>query len=155
MNPGLKYLHKIKTPLLIVDMISALLILLFLYTALSKLWSYESFKSVLIMSPLLRPFAGIIAWLLPVLEIGIVLLLFFPKTRLKGLYAALIIITVFTGYITYMIIFTPRLICNCGGVIKSLTWTQHIFFNLFWLLLIVAGIALYRKIKKAITTVPP
>lgn len=155
MNSGLKYKHKIKRPLLIVDMISALLMLLFLYTALSKLWSYGSFKSVLIMSPLIRPFAGIIAWLLPVIEIGIVLLLFFPKTRLKGLYVSLIIMAVFTVYITYMIIFTPRLICNCGGVLKSLTWTQHIFFNLFWLLFTVTGIVLYRKIKKAVTTVPP
>ena len=155
MSLKLKYFHKINKQIVIADMISALLIVLFLYAALSKLWAYESFKSVLIMSPLLRPFAGIIARLLPILEIGIVLLLFFPKTRVKGLYTALIILTVFTGYITYMIIFTPRLICNCGGVLKSLTWTQHIFFNLFWILLTVAAIALYQQIKKAITTVPP
>jgi len=116
----LKYRLKINKLILITDIISASLMLLFLYTAVSKLLNYESFKSVLIMSPFLRPFAGIIAWVLPAAEIVIVILLFFQKTRLKGL-----------------------------------TWTQHIFFNLFLLLLTVTGIVLYRKINNVATIVPP
>ena len=145
---------KINNLLLIVDIISAVILLLFLYTAVSKLLDYEKFRSVLIMSPLLRPFAGMIAWALPFGEIGIVLLLLFPKTKLNGLYTAFVTIIVFTLYITYMVIFTPRLPCSCGGVLKSLTWSQHIFFNLFLLLLTGTAIALSRKIKKVIT-VPP
>ena len=99
---------KIDKFLLIVDSISAAVLLLFLYTAISKLFDYENFKSVLIMSPLLRLFAGIIAWALPVVEIGIVLLLVFPKTRIKGLYTAFITLVIFTIYIIYMVIFTLR-----------------------------------------------
>ena len=151
----LKYGLKINKLILITDIISASLMLLLLYTAVSKLLNYESFKSVLIMSPFLRPFAGIIAWLLPAAEIVIVILLFFQKTRLKGLYVSFITIAIFTVYITCMVIFTPRLPCNCGGVLKSLTWTQHIFFNLFILLLTVTGIVLYRKINNVATIVPP
>lgn len=154
MNLILKYPHKINKPVLIVDTITAAVLLLFLYTAISKLSDFENFKSVLIMSPLLRPFAGIIAWALPVAEIGIVLLLVFPKTRIKGLYTAFIMLVVFTIYIIYMVTFTPRLPCSCGGVLKSLTWTQHIFFNLFLLLLTGTAIVLTRKFKKVIT-VPP
>jgi hypothetical protein len=144
----------IKQAVLIVDIISAAILLLFLYTAVSKLLDYQHFKSVLIMSPLLRPLAGIIAWALPVGEIGIVLLLVFQKAKLKGLYTAFITLVVFTIYIIYMVIFTPRLPCSCGGVLKSLTWSQHIVFNLFVLLLITIAILLSRKIKKVIT-VPP
>lgn len=154
MNLILKYPHKINKPVLIVDTITAAVLLLFLYTAISKLSDFENFKSVLIMSPLLRPFAGIIAWALPVAEIGIVLLLVFPKTRIKGLYTAFIMLVVFTIYIIYMVTFTPRLPCSCGGVLKSLTWTQHIFFNLFLLLLTGTAIVLTKKFKKVIT-VPP
>lgn len=145
---------KITKPRLIVDIICAAILLLFLYTALRKLLDLGNFKSVLIMSPLMRPFAGIIAWALPIAEIGIVLLLVFPKTKVKGLYTAFITLVIFTIYIIYMVIFTPRLPCSCGGVLKSLTWTQHIFFNLFWILMAVTGIAIYRQIKKVIT-VPP
>jgi hypothetical protein len=145
---------KITKPRLIVDIICAAILLLFLYTALSKLLDFGNFKSVLIMSPLMRPFAGIIAWALPIAEIGIVLLLVFPKTKVKGLYTAFITLVIFTIYIIYMVIFTPRPPCSCGGVLKSLTWTQHIFFNLFWILMAVTGIAIYRQIKKVIT-VPP
>ena len=160
MKHQVKYIIKqkdqsqINKPLFIADIISAAVLSLFLYTAISKLFDYENFKSVLIMSPLLRPFAGIIAWALPVSEIGIVLLLVFPKTKIKGLYTAIITLVIFTIYIIYMVIFTPRLPCSCGGVLKSLTWTQHIFFNLFWILLTVTGIALNRQIEKVIT-VPP
>jgi len=145
---------KIKKAVLIIDIISAGILLLFLYTAVSKLLDDQHFKSVLIMSPLLHPFAGIVAWALPIAEIAIVLLLLLPKTKLNGLYTAFVAIVIFTIYITYMIIFTPRLPCSCGGVLKSLTWAQHIFFNLLLLLLIATAIGLSRKIKKAIT-VPP
>jgi hypothetical protein len=145
---------KFKKAVLIADIISASILLLFLYTAVNKLLDYEHFKSVMIMSPLLHPFAGTIAWVLPIGEIGIVLLLLFPKTKLNGLYTAFVAIVIFTLYIIYMIIFTPRLPCSCGGVLKSLTWTQHIYFNLFLLLLTGIAIVLSCKIKKGIT-VPP
>lgn len=143
------------TALFMADTISAILILLFLYTALSKLWDYEHFKSVLFMSPLLRPISSVIAWFLPLVEIIIVLLLFFSQTREKGLIGTGVIMILFTAYIFYMVVFTPRLPCSCGGVLKSLTWTQHIFFNLFILLLTGVAMWLYRKIKKQILIVPP
>lgn len=145
---------KIKKAAFIIDLISASILLLFLYTAVSKLLDYDHFKSVMILSPLLHPFAGIIAWALPIFEIGIVLLLLFSKTKLNGLYTAFVAIVIFTIYIIYMIIFTPRLPCSCGGILKSLTWTEHIFLNLFLLLLIGIAIVLSTKIKKGIK-VPP
>jgi hypothetical protein len=149
-----KHTLKTKKAVLIVDIISAVILLLFLYTAVSKLLDYQHFKSVMIMSPLLHPFAGIIAWVLPISEIAIVLLLLFPKTKLNGLYTAFVAMVIFTIYIIYMILFTPRLPCSCGGVLKSLTWTQHIFFNLFLLLLTGVAIILSWNIKKGITAPP-
>jgi hypothetical protein len=148
MNLTLKYEHKNNRLIFIGDIISALLLLLFLYTSLSKLADHETFKNVLSASPLLKPVAGIVAWLLPVTELGIVVLLFVPFLRIKGLYASFILISLFTLYLIYMIIFTPHLPCSCGGVIKLLTWPQHIFFNLFFLLLSFTGIHLYKRTSK-------
>jgi hypothetical protein len=155
MNFTLKYLPNIKKSVFIADIISALLLILFLYTSLSKLADYQVFKNVLAASPLLKPFAGIIGWLLPVAEILIVGLLFIPAIRLKGLYASLILISLFTLYLIYMITFTPELPCNCGGVLKFLSWPQHVFFNLFFILLSYIGIALYKGNKNRRSDCPP
>jgi hypothetical protein len=151
----LKYQHKIKKSVLIIDIISALLLVLFLYTSLSKLAEHETFKNVLIRSPLLNPIAGVVAWLLPVTELAIAMLLFIPCSREKGLYASFIMISLFTLYLIYMIAFTPDLPCQCGGVVKLLTWKQHIFFNLFFIFLAILGIVLYQKNKSTTSSPPP
>jgi len=91
MSNDLKYGHKINKLILIADIISGVVLLLFLYTSLRKMTEYEVFKNVLSVSPLLKPFAGTIAWVLPVTELGIVALLFIPSVRLKGLYASFFI----------------------------------------------------------------
>jgi uncharacterized membrane protein YphA (DoxX/SURF4 family) len=145
----------INRPVMIADILSALLLLLFLYTSLSKLADYETFKNVLTASPLLKPVAGAAGWLLPVSELLIAILLFVPALRLKGLYASFILIIIFTVYLIYMIAFTTGLPCSCGGVLKTLTWPQHILFNLFFILLSLAGILLHKKGKKIKRDHPP
>lgn len=154
MNLTFTYPHKINT-VLIADTISAMLLLLFLYTALSKLSDYESFRFVLSKSPLLKHYAGFIAVALPVEELLVALLLFIPPTRVTGLYISFILISLFTLYLIYMITFTPDLPCNCGGVLKLLSWKQHIFFNLFFIVLCLAGIFLYKRNKNRRSSPPP
>ena len=154
MNSILKYQQKKDKPVL-ADIISGVVLLLFLYTSLSKLADYETFKNVLSASPSLKPVAGVVAWLLPVTELVIVVLLFIPAMRLKGLYTSSILISLFTLYLIYMITFTPHLPCNCGGVLKLLTWPQHIFFNLFFILLSITGILLYKRNKNTGSDYPP
>lgn len=140
--------------IIIADSISSLMLLLFLYTSLNKLLDHHLFKSVLLASPLLRPFAGIISWLLPFSEIAIVVLLLIPSTRLGGLYASFVLISLLTIYLAYMLLFTPNLPCGCGGVLKILTWPQHIVFNLFCILLSGFGIILYKR-NECIPRTPP
>lgn len=129
----------------IVEFIGSFFILLFAYTALSKLFLQDVFKYSLGMSPLIAPMADVIAWAIPVLELGICALLFFPKTRKIGLYSTLATMIVFTLYISYMIIFTPKLPCSCGGIIRYLTWRQHLVFNIGCIGLAALGIRLMVK----------
>src|SRR5688572_10043134 len=110
----------------IIEIISGLLIFLFVYTAISKLTDYTSFKSVLRRSPLIGDYAAVVALALPITEGLVSLLLFIPRTRLWGLYASLALMSVFTLYLAYMIVFTPNLPCSCGGVLKQMTWNQHL-----------------------------
>lgn len=155
METLLRYDQERKQKLLITNIISALLLILFLYTAVTKLMDNESFRYTLSRSPLLAPVAGIIAWLLPVVELAIVVLLFIPTFQRWGLVASLILITFFTSYLAYMIAFTPNLPCSCGGVLAALSWKQHIFFNLVFILLSLTGIYLYNRNKNRRSSPPP
>ncbi|MGB8194393.1 MAG: MauE/DoxX family redox-associated membrane protein, partial [Chitinophagaceae bacterium] len=83
----------------IVEIISSLLILLFMYAAVSKLLDYQTFKLQLNRSPFITQFAGVTAWALPAGEILVALALTFLPTRLVGLYASLFLMTMFTAYI--------------------------------------------------------
>lgn len=132
----------------IIEIIAALLILLFVYTAVSKLTEQAAFIYVLKKSPLVSDFASTIAWSLPTIELIIALLLMFPATRTIGLYASAIVMSVFTIYIAYMMAFTPQLPCSCGGVLKQMTWNQHLVFNIFFTLLAIWGIMLSKKNHK-------
>ena len=130
---------------LIHDIISALFILLFVYTATTKLIEHESFKAVLSLSPLIGIKATILSWVLPILELFTATLLFIPSMRAWGFVSSLILMFLFTGYITYMILFARHLPCSCGGVISLMSWPQHLIFNIFFTAL--AAIALRLTLK--------
>jgi putative oxidoreductase len=129
----------------IVEITSSLLILLFVYTALSKLAGFVQFKETLRKSPFIGSNASWIAWMLPVTELIVALLLLMPFTRLLGLYSSLALMIIFTVYIAYMLAFTPKLPCSCGGVLKDMTWKQHLVFNIFFTLLASIGVRLFKK----------
>jgi len=128
-----------------IEVISSLLILLFMYTALSKLLDFTTFKNVLSRSPFIDNKASVVALALPITEIMVALLLFIPNTRLWGFYGSAALMTIFTLYLGYMILFSPKLPCSCGGVLKQMTWNQHLIFNIFFLLLSATGLVLERK----------
>jgi len=129
----------------IVEVISCTFILLFTYTAVSKLSDVPRFQSVLSKSPLIKDYAFTISWGLPLLELLVSLFLFLPRLRRIGLYASLVMMAGFTMYIGYMIYFTPHLPCSCGGVLSQMNWTQHLIFNVVFTLLAVGGVYLHRK----------
>jgi hypothetical protein len=56
------------------------------------------------------------------------------------------LMTSFTIY-SIMIIahFFPYVPCSCGGVIRKLTWPQHLALNLFYVALSVLGLVLQRR----------
>ena len=125
---------------MIKDIICALFVFLFVYTAITKFAEYDSFNVTLQQSPLVAGQSAVIAWLLPTIELTIAGLLLIPATKKTGLAASLVIMVVFTGYICYMILFTPKLPCSCGGVIKYMSWKVHLVFNLVWILLALTGL---------------
>jgi hypothetical protein len=121
-----------------------------LYTAISKLADYNLSREQMAMMPLMTPIAHIIAWALPVAEIIVAILIFIPKTRIKGLYAVTGLMIFFSVYIVYMMTNYEHLPCSCGGILQALSWKGHLIFNGVYILMGVVAIVLYRKSRKGI-----
>ena len=128
-----------------IELISLLYILLFVYAAVSKLIDFENFQVQLGQSPLLSAFAGPIAWIVPIVEIVISGLLIFPKTRLIGLFAAFFLMVMFTAYILIILNFSSFVPCSCGGILEKMSWKTHMVFNIIFIMLAVAAILLIQK----------
>lgn len=130
---------------IIMDIAVYLFIILFMYTAASKLLTIKSFASTLAKSPLIGSLNFVVAWSIPVIEIIISIVLIFPSGRKTGMYAALLLMVTFTLYLTYMIFSGSELPCHCGGVISTMSWQQHIWFNLGFIALAITGLATQKK----------
>jgi len=130
---------------IIIEIIAILFMILFLYTGISKLMDHNVFKAQLEESPVMGPFSAIIAWGLPLLEILIAIILLLPVYRLKGLYASLFLMIVFTIYVIVLVSFSDQLPCSCGGILQELSWKQHIVFNCLFTGLAAWAIWLYRQ----------
>ena len=132
---------------ILLQSISCLLVLLFVYAAGSKLMDYTKFRVEIGKSPLLTAFAPIVAWTIPLIEIGIALLLSYSRTRLAGLYASFTLMTLFTAYIFYILRFSPYVPCSCGGVLQKLNWNTHFYFNLFFVVIAALGVLFHRPTR--------
>lgn len=140
----------IKRKAIILEVICMLFIILFVYAGLTKLMEGQMFYDNIRNSPVLggKTMASLASWLIPLAEIGTALLIAWRTTRLKGLFGALVLMVLFTGYTIAILFFAPYIPCSCGGVITLLSWEQHLVFNIIFLGLAVLGIVLSIKDRK-------
>jgi uncharacterized membrane protein YphA (DoxX/SURF4 family) len=133
---------------IISEIISLVVVILFLYTGISKLMDYDIAKEQIALTPLLAPVAPEIAIILPVIEIASAILLFLPRTRRYGLWISLGLMVLFTGYVLFLLNRSGQVSCACGGVLEQLSPQQHLLFNTSCILLILLGITEARTTKQ-------
>jgi hypothetical protein len=125
------------------EVIAALLVLLFLYAAFSKLADFPAFRAAMAKQPFPKWAQAVLVFALPAAEIVTALLLVPARTRLEGLCAFCGMMGLFTGYTAAVLLhWSPWVPCTCGGLISRLSWGQHLVFNLFFLSLGLLGIRL-------------
>lgn len=145
MNKPRKVYISDQTKKIIVDIIAYLFVGLFIYTAASKIMTYDNFSGVLHRSVLIESYSSTIAWLVPTIEIIISALLIIPFTKKIGLIASLGLMILFTVYLIYMVNSGSKLSCTCGGFISTLSWREHIWFNIGLIILALLGLKLNKK----------
>ncbi|WP_368856059.1 MauE/DoxX family redox-associated membrane protein [Gelidibacter salicanalis] len=141
---------RVKHKRVLTEIISLILILLFAYAGVTKFLEGKMFYNNIRNSPIFggETIATIVAIVIPVGEIVTSFLIAWRRTRLIGLYGALVLMLLFTGYTVTLLFFTNTVPCSCGGIISLLSWEQHLMFILVLLLLTILNIAISKPIEK-------
>jgi hypothetical protein len=117
---------------------------LFLYTAYAKINDHERFLRGLKNVHLISSSAGFISFAVPIIEISVALLLLIPKTAKLGIHGFIAVVSSFTIYIISAMIWEKNLPCHCGGAIEKLSWSQHIWFNLAFIVIAIIALRLIK-----------
>lgn len=125
-----------------------LLVLLWCYTAASKLMAFTEFKRQMIAQHFNPNFTIVLSWAIPLTEIIAAFTLIFSKSRLFGLQLSFILMALFTVYVALSLVgYFDQRPCSCGGVLQQLGWTAHFWFNLFFLGNSILGIVAHTKLS--------
>jgi len=116
--------------------VPSLLVLLFTYAALSKLFTFSAFDQQLHNQSFPGWLADFLLYFLIPAEIITALLLCFRQTLLTGLLLSSAFMFAFTAYIAMVMLhFWDRIPCSCGGILNQMGWTAHLIFNSIFLIL--------------------
>src|SRR5688572_18297313 len=98
------------------EAIIALLVALFVYTALSKILDPHTFTGQMYNQPLPRPIATLLVWAVPSAELSAVVLLSIRRFRHYGLLLSAWLLLAFTVYVG-LVYFNSfdRVPCSCAG----------------------------------------
>ncbi|PPL02271.1 MauE/DoxX family redox-associated membrane protein [Parapedobacter indicus] len=138
-----------KTKSIIITLVRLTLIALWGSVAVEKLWDLSGFHSILRRQPIPEWSADILFWLLPLLELGAVVLLAWPQNRTRiyqGMWLSAVLMLGFTLFILFGVLdWYEKRPCGCGSIINGLSWKEHLWFNLTFLTLSWTGIILSKK----------
>jgi len=117
------------------------LVILWVYTAGSKVFDFQEFHHQLKLQHFGAQLTAFLIWAIPAIEITTPILLAITKTRVVGLYLSASLLLMFTGYVALILSgFYAQVPCSCGGVLKEMSWPEHLLFNLSFLLINIGTI---------------
>ncbi|NGM60465.1 hypothetical protein G5B30_00915 [Sphingobacterium sp. SGG-5] len=160
-----------KTNTYLLNIITILLIVFWLYVALDKLWNLDGFHASLLKQPFPNWWADVLFWLLPLIELGVAAAFIRPLRRpgltlfafFNPFLLSSLLMFVFTVYIGLGVagIYAKRP-CSCASVFRSMSWERHLIVNIALLGISLYGYYLSRKdsndngsMKSGSTSFPP
>ncbi|PRY09804.1 methylamine utilization protein MauE [Pontibacter ummariensis] len=130
----------------VIQLISVLLVALWVYAAVSKLQEFNAFHEQLHRQPLPSWTPGFLVWGLPLIELIAAGLLLFQRFRGVGIWLSFLLMLLFTGYVGLAVVGVwDDVPCACGGVISQLGWEGHLLFNLFFTILTGVGVFVWKQ----------
>lgn len=129
----------------LVNFICAIFIAVFGYSAASELFSTNTLHKFIRKFKFLNSSVLILTSYIPVIELCISVLLLFSRTKLAGLIASAVFVTISTVYMVYLALSTAQSVCHCGFSLSRLNSVEQIWFNV--LLLVLAAVAIFLTIR--------
>lgn len=131
--------------LLSFEILRYIILLVFLYTFYHKIIDLEVFEKQLLRSKLIFRYVGFLKYGIPFIELITVVILFFDRFILIGLYLSFSLLSLFTVYLVALNEFSLFYGCSCGGVFNELSFNDHLIVNLTLLIFNVIAIFLFKK----------
>lgn len=121
-----------------------LLIFILSYTTASKLFNFSHYSRSMLSQPFAHWVSSILIFLVPLIEIFLIILLIRSDWRRKGFLYSFFLMSAFTLYVFYVYFSDlDKSICPCGGLFSQLNWLQHLFVNSLLTLFSLAAYLLY------------
>ncbi|WP_202912292.1 MauE/DoxX family redox-associated membrane protein [Sphingobacterium olei] len=146
----------------ILQAITVALLLLWIPVSIDKIINFQQFKYGILQQPFSYAVAWIVIYTLPVLEVAIVILLVIQNLRHSaersdvGIWRfhltnpfllSSLLMAAFTGYVGLALLGAwGKVPCACGSVISGMTWMQHFWFNLLFLIISIGGAVLHKRL---------
>lgn len=137
-----------------VQLVSAALVFVFCYAAVSKYLNRSVFKFNLGEAPFINKHAQWLYLFVPILNMVIAICLIIPRMRKPGLYAALAALCGYTIFIAAVLIRGGSLPCTCNGVFYGMGWLSHLAFNIILISLTAAAIFFQNDLLQYIPSWP-
>lgn len=133
---------------IVIEVIAALLVLLFLYAGISRFLTFKVFVDEINNQPFPNWLTPYLAVGIPTMEILIAVALLFERTRKAGFYGSVFLLSVLSIYGALVwfgaFAYVP---CSCAGMVKHLNWGQHLLLTLGFLVLSAVGITLNKRMR--------
>jgi putative oxidoreductase len=132
----------------LLEIISGLLALLFIYTAASKLMDFRQFQKEINNQTFPKALDPILIYGLPTLELLSAGMLLIARWRIAGYWIYIVLMTLFTSYVSLVTFhFYDRVPCSCAGVFRLMGWPAHLVFNFVITILAAWGLSLATEEK--------
>lgn len=135
----------------VVQIITYMLLCLWMVVASRKLFNYSAFRQAMLDQPFEDKYGIVLSYLLPVIQLGTGMLFIFQKTRRYGFLLTILLMIAFSWYITLVLKRTWGFIpCYCTLEFPT-DWKGHLWINGIIAVFAIVGLLLDSKRKRANT----
>lgn len=113
-----------------ISLVCYLLIFVLSYTTASKLINFSHYSRSMLSQPFAQWISYLLIYLLPIVEVWIIVLLLRQRWQKWGLLFSAILMSAFTFYVVYIYASgLDKSVCPCGGLFSRINWKQHLIVN--------------------------
>lgn len=137
-----------RTKNIISETIVFIILLTWAYTFVSKILDFDTFDRQIKGAYLLSAGGAVLPYILQTVHLCIVLLLLNKNWRKLGLLASIVVLTVYTAYLIYILKFAPSIPCSCIAVMSGMNWQDQLYFNFTVLAINIMGLIIFFSLKR-------